>query len=342
MDAQHKHSDSQTSEAILDRASLHELLGVVGRQYRIIAVGTALILMLALLILSLLKDRYTAVALIVVDESEAQMVEIDGAVTTKAASDNRVNTEVEVLKSSVVTLGAIEKLKLWNDAEFGINARSWLESLIGFKARSQNQTPASTVGQLGDVEQALLVRNVAHSIHVSQRGLTSVISIEATSLDAAKSAQLANAIAESYFEVQTASRTRSAQHAAEILRLRVNELADTIYKDNQQIDRFRVTHGIDQHRSALTQLGNAVDYYRLRRDAETNRKLYDSYVARLGEVQQTIGLTFLSSRLIAPAMTPYEPSFPPTVLVLLLAGVLGLGLGISAAILRDHFSTSSR
>jgi capsular exopolysaccharide synthesis family protein len=290
------------------------------------------------------------------------------------------------------------------------------------------------------------VENVSDALGIWQRGLTNVISIEATSIEPNKAARLTNAVADSYFEVQTEARTSSAKRAAKFLQGRVNELADAIRRDNQRIDEFLRKHGnliddsstdlsqtridldsliqrqyegeiqlskleqfradrnpehlagaqlsaelqqlvdernpafdsanaanssiideqlhqavtkeIDTLRSTissnnrrLVEIGKsisaslnrakipqsiAVDYYRLQRDAETNRKLYDSYVARLGEVQQQIGLAVSNSRLIASAITPHKPSFPPTGLIISLGIVLGLGLGIGAAILREH------
>lgn len=81
----------------------------------------------------------------------------------------------------------------------------------------------------------------------------------------------------------------------------------------------------------------AVQLYRLQRDAETSKTLLDNYMARLGEVEQRVGLDLSNSRLVAAAMVPDKSSFPPRLLFLAASALLALGLGASAALARDHF-----
>lgn len=80
----------------------------------------------------------------------------------------------------------------------------------------------------------------------------------------------------------------------------------------------------------------AVDLYRLRQESDNQRKLYESYSQRLGEVQQKINLAIPNSRIVSPAIVPHDPSFPPSRLLLALASILGIGLGGGAAMVREH------
>jgi polysaccharide biosynthesis transport protein len=400
--------------AVFEDTWITQILSAVMR-HRLIVVGvTALMVTCAILAVFFLPRQYTADALILVDESESQLV---GMTTTSS-----VDTEVEILNSSSVTLGAVQRLGLWNDSEFGIES-GILSRLTRYFFRS-DRAPESinSLDQLPSTARSELVKNVSDKLRIFQRGLTSTITVRATSSDPAKATRLANAIAGSYFELQAAARARSATRAADFLRMRVNELADEIRLDNGRLDQFLATHGgnlslepnssrgstegaqgmlrrhvedgtrvhsslnqVPLDRSDVTtdllarenegtaeskkgaseqlqssdggtdgvppkyvggQFGDAfaeslpksvaTDYYRLQRNAETNRKLYDSYVARLSDVQQKIGLALPSSRLVAPAITPHEPSFPPTALILFLGITLGLGTGICLALFREY------
>jgi capsular exopolysaccharide synthesis family protein len=142
----------------------------------------------------------------------------------------------------------------------------------------------------------------------------------------------------------------------------VNELANAIVEGNRRLDEFISTHAseistaevraelgrlrsqtmtsVPESRTAADQAGLpqniAVGLYRLQRDIETNRKLYDSYVARLGEVQQQANLAMPNSRLMSAAIAPHKPSFPPKRIILGLGIVLGLMFGVGAAMLREH------
>jgi polysaccharide biosynthesis transport protein len=80
----------------------------------------------------------------------------------------------------------------------------------------------------------------------------------------------------------------------------------------------------------------AVDLYRLQRKSENSRALYESYTTRLGAVQQQIGLALPSARVVAPAITPADASYPPRFAILVLGAVAAFGFGVAAALLRDH------
>jgi polysaccharide biosynthesis transport protein len=426
---------------ILPGMELRQFIGVFSRQYKAILSTLAVVIGLAVLALSLLDDRYTASAMLVVDESESKMVGIDALLSAGATLNNPVDTEVEILKSSSVALGTIEKLHLWDDDEFGLDGSLWgkLSSIVSKPSDRKTVETTPSIMQLADDQRAELVESLIDSLKISRRGLTNVISIDATSKSAKKAARIANAVAESYFDVQIEARAKSAQRAAEFLRARVNELATAIREDNQHIDQFLLERsdqiGTPDTRAQLVQLRNeitsitreqnakatdilrwqdfqndlnpdhisefanaatirrlaaeaplvketaaqleelvtreisnlrqqvasndnrmatvsqqmrdligqqtlpqavAVDLYKLQRNAETNRKLYDSYVSRLGEVQQSISLAIPNSRIMAPAIVPHQPSFPPTMIILGLTGLLGLGLGGGAALLRER------
>jgi capsular exopolysaccharide synthesis family protein len=446
----------ERAAGVLAGMEVRQLLGIVTRQYKTIALIFLLVMGSAFLTLGLLEDRYSASAMLVVDESESQLVGMDALFSAGATLNNRVDTEVEVLKSSSVALRAIEKLKLWSDEEFGMLASLGDKIRLFFGGTNGHENlGAATIEELTDDQRAELVDKLSDGLKVSRRGLTSVISIDATSLSASKAARIANAIAESYFDVQIEARAKSAQRAADFLRARVNELAGAIREDNQRIDQFILEHseeiGTPQARAELARLREemakvlgeqsakaaqlakleqflkdmnpthladtgiatelqrlanerseflnpatvksgitdprqseemtarlrelagkeidlrskelstfdnhaatvgqkvrdlisqqtlpqsmTVDLYRLQRDAETNRKLYDSYVARLGEVQQKISLALPNSRIMAPAIVPHEPSFPPTGIILALAGLTAIAFGAGAALLREH------
>ncbi len=440
----------------LSGLDLRAIIGIVARQWRLILAVILLVFALTLGLLSQLQYRYTAEALLSIDERESQLVGLEDAIGAGVTLNNRVDTEVEILGSSSVALGAIDQLALWRDDEFGFSSLSRLDKLkaiIGYKAPEITTPTASRVSELPADLQAQLVDKLAKAVKITRRGLTSVISIKSTSLEPDKSALIANTMAESYLDVQIDAKALTAQRAANFLSGRVDELAKKIQDVDARIENFIVAqsdvigtaearselsrmrdeikslaasqasfslelaqlHGIEtnpasasptsvsaelralaESRAALVQLTAAtappdleaqlqavdtklrsaaslrtatirdelsksdkqkedirkqlqelfgrqeipsevaVNLYRLQRDAESSRKLYDSYSTRLGEVQQQVSLALPNSRIVAPAIVPHDPSFPPSRLILAIAGVLGLGLGSAAGITREH------
>jgi|GEM_PF-403146 len=75
----------------------------------------------------------------------------------------------------------------------------------------------------------------------------------------------------------------------------------------------------------------------LQREADANRTLYESFLARYKETSAHETLDMPDSRLVSKAEIPVSPSFPKTFLVLAAALAGGLGLGCGLAIAVDYF-----
>lgn len=74
----------------------------------------------------------------------------------------------------------------------------------------------------------------------------------------------------------------------------------------------------------------------LERQAQSNRLVYDTLLTRFKEAEQQTSLQTAKSRVIAPALKPGTPRYPPTQRFLILALLGGLGLGIGVAFLLEY------
>jgi polysaccharide biosynthesis transport protein len=440
----------------MSHLELRNLLGMLVRQWRLIASIFALVLLIALAILSQLSYRFTAEGLLTIDERESQLVGQTDSPPSSGTLNNRVDSEVEILGSTSVALGVIDNLALWRDPEFGFTGLSRfdkLKALLGAVVPDNNLNAIVRLSELPADQQATLVNKLQTAIRVERRGLTSVISIKATSKDKTKSALLANAVANSYLEVQINAKSKTAQSAVDFLSRRVDELAKNLQEVNAKTENFILTQtdsvGTPEARAEMMRIRDqitsvsaaqasfsttlnqlkaiandpnsispesvpaelramaeqraaaakktlaeasnpdlqgqlkaldqrlidmatvrlsdlqgqlaaqdkqkgdlrkqlqdifssqqipnevAVNLYRLQREAEGSRKLYETFSSRLGDVQQQVGLALPNSRIVAPAIIPADASFPPSQWIMLLAGLVGLGLGIAAAIARE-------
>jgi len=77
----------------------------------------------------------------------------------------------------------------------------------------------------------------------------------------------------------------------------------------------------------------------LQREASANQEVYQSFLVRAKQTAEQENIVTHNARVIADAAVPGSPSFPPRLPLLAAAGVLGLFIGILAAILRDVTST---
>jgi succinoglycan biosynthesis transport protein ExoP len=94
---------------------------------------------------------------------------------------------------------------------------------------------------------------------------------------------------------------------------------------------------LDQLQGVSSDAGPAqVRLRELQREAEANRTIYESFLARYKETSARESLEMPDSRIVTRAETPVSPAFPKKLLILGLALLLGAGLGCVLALLFDY------
>ena len=131
------------------------------------------------------------------------------------------------------------------------------------------------------------------------------------------------------------------------------QLRDTQRLINEEIQRIlqSTQHDYDVARSREASLQQSFDQLQgvssssgqaqvrlreLQREAEANRTLYESYLARYKETTAQESLDMPDSHVVTKASIPIAPSWPKTWLILGLALTLGLGMGCVLAFLTDY------
>jgi capsular exopolysaccharide synthesis family protein len=84
----------------------------------------------------------------------------------------------------------------------------------------------------------------------------------------------------------------------------------------------------------------SIQYNILRREVDTNQKMYEGLLERLKQTSVTSGMELEGFRIIEPATPSSRPDTPRVMWNLSLAGVLGLALGICLVFVRHYWDTS--
>jgi polysaccharide biosynthesis transport protein len=87
---------------------------------------------------------------------------------------------------------------------------------------------------------------------------------------------------------------------------------------------------------------SAIEYTVLKRDAETNRQLYQNLLQRLKEAGVSAGLRSSNIRVVDIARIPTQPISPNVRRSLVLGFLLGLGLAIGLALVLENFDNTVR
>lgn len=325
------------------------ILGLLRRRLRLI-VTFVVIVGLAGIATVVLTPLFTASTLILVDTSRKNLLDPDMQGASAASDNARVDSEVEILRSDTVFLDVIASLGLVSDPEFGVSL-SLRDRVLAFLHLGDGQLPS------GEVALQSVLGKLKSATTVQRRGLTYLISVQVRSEDPVRAARLANAIAEAYIEDQLRSKIEGVLAAGQILQARVEQARANIFDVEQRLDAFIAGNpgqpvditGPDQAadgarrqmRPDLLASGLPLDVLtglsELQQAADLARSQYQTLLARSGELEMQAELQLSDSRIVSRAMPPAEASFPDTQLILLLAGMGGLGLGFGLAFVYENF-----
>lgn len=429
------------------------ILGLLRRRMLLIASTTVLVLGGAAAVAFTLTPVFTASTLVLVDPSRKNVLEDTGMTGASSGADNaRIDSEVELARSNNVLLKVLERERLVQDSEFGVS--------VGVIARIMSflgmPTPDLPTGQEA-LNQSL--NKLRAAVSVQRRGLTYLISLQATSTDPAKAAAIANALAEVYIEDQLSSKISSAVASLQVIQGRLEQARtgivtsenaydqfiadniDAIARDSGRTDLAGLQNQIatlDAARMQSTSLANTVQVaissndintivanlqsdaldaleqqrvrlqrdlasqgnsaaevdlrgelarieqsildaarsevsslqaevqnvadqtaslrqslrsevissglsadslaqiFELQQNAELARRQYQTLLSRAQDLEAQADLQLADSRIVSKALPPNEPSFPNKRLILILAGLAGLGLGVGLAFLYEN------
>ena len=138
------------------------------------------------------------------------------------------------------------------------------------------------------------------------------------------------------------------------LQAQLKELDDNLDKQKQSIvngleSDYRearqreglLTEELDQQKAEVNTMSEKlVEYNILKREAETNKALYDGLQTKLKEASINAGLKSSNIRVVDPAMIPSYPSRPAKARNVALAFLVGLVGGIGLALMREYMDNT--
>jgi uncharacterized protein involved in exopolysaccharide biosynthesis len=216
--------------AVID---FRELATVLGRQRKWIVGITAACVMAALLVALLMAPRFVSQVRILVDPRGLQILPNDlspGAASGEAAFAI-LDSQVQLITSTEVLRQVITKLKLADDAEFNASALPTLGET--------SDTPSDL-----DPRTWTTLRNLRKRIDVRRPDRTFVIDVSVRTSAAEKSRRIADAIAQSYLDVQAQAQAEMATRTATALESRIGELRQRLADAEKTAESYRTANNL--------------------------------------------------------------------------------------------------
>ena len=223
------------AEGILGQAvseNIDRVTGFLRRQFPIFMVIVACCLALGLVYLLTTPPSYTSHAMLQIDASKLRVLQQQQVPVAELPGDStQVETQLEILKSEKIGLSVIKQLKLADDPEFkgsGAGLLSRLGDLLG-----KIEHPVET-----DATRTALASFLAKRSVKRVKG-TYIFDIGFTSLHAARSAAIANAIADAYIVDQLDAKYQATKRASAWLQDRIKELRQQVSDADRAVLEYK-------------------------------------------------------------------------------------------------------
>lgn len=206
------------------------------------------------------KPAYDATAELMLATTAPTGVSADPRATPTQPDNGYVDSQVQILQSPALVGRLVDRLNLTGDPEWG----------------GRGNAPD---------RRAHVIAAVANAIHPRRQPGTYIVDVRVTSQDPVKSARMANALVDLYFQSRAESRAQAAQRSAAWMSGRLTQLAQEVEQREAAVESFRSAHGL------LTAQGVTLTEAQVR-DAEASlmqaRMDQAERAARAAQVQRTI------------------------------------------------------
>ena len=224
-------------------------VGMLRRRKLSIAIFVLVTVALSIAYSMTTRPLFTAETTVYIDLRNGQVLS-DAQATLPATevglSTANVDSQVQIIKSEDVALKVIKQLGLQNQEEF-LRPNSQIVALIQQGLASVRD--ALHMGtQLPDIVQdgvpRFVVEDFSKRLVVKRVDETFVLSISFMSEDRQRSADIANAVANTYLNEQLDARFTSVKRASQWLEDRVSELRKEVATADEAVQTFKRQHGI--------------------------------------------------------------------------------------------------
>jgi polysaccharide biosynthesis transport protein len=219
---------------------LLQIRDFLGRQWRLIALATALALVPGVWYLAVVPSRYTAQLDMVIDTKRVTWSESGLSTENRIVEDASVESEIEAAQAESVILSVIRRLHLLEDAEFIGTDTGLMQRFLPFL----KLTPTVALERSNEQLTREAVKRLKRNLEVTRLGHSYIEQIAVTSLDPDKAANIANAFADAYVEDQLRAKFEATQRASLWLEQRIGELRQQASDAYGEVQDYKSKNGI--------------------------------------------------------------------------------------------------
>jgi uncharacterized protein involved in exopolysaccharide biosynthesis/Mrp family chromosome partitioning ATPase len=195
-----------------------------------------------------LPTVYASSAVVMLDPRKNNITDLTAVLSPLGNDPAAVQNQIQIITSRDLAGTVVDRLKLTDDPEFNpalarpsmvhlagemlalLNPRNWMEG----------DMPAAS-----GLERDRVIESFQQHVGADAQGLSTAITITATSHDAAKAAQIANTVADAYVKSQIATKVSATNATTGWLNSRLQDLAQQLEAQEEAIQRYKAEHDLN-------------------------------------------------------------------------------------------------
>ncbi len=210
-----------------------------------VALGTILC---ALAVAIMLPTLYASSSVVMLDPRKNSITDLSAVISPQASDPAAVQNQIQILTSRDLASVVVDQLKLADDPEFNpVLAQPSLVELLGEMISLlnpgnwfENITPVTSL-----LSRERVIDTFQRHVAADSEGLSTSITITATSRDAAKAALIANTMANAYVTSQVADKIGTTNATTGWLNKRLQDLAQQLQIQQEAVQRYKAEHDLN-------------------------------------------------------------------------------------------------
>jgi polysaccharide biosynthesis transport protein len=234
---------------------LRGVLNFLWRQWKFIASVLGVSMLVAVVWLAREVPRYTATTLVLLDPRKEKVAGTDSLISDIGLDLPIIESQMSIVKSTVFMRRVVERERLVSDPEFGTGSpqtASMLDTVRTAITGESRGPPSAKEIQAIPPQLMNSIEALKGATSISRVGQGYVLAVSVTSLDPARAARLANAVADAYVLDKLDARLEAAQRASGWLSDRLADLRKQLRESEEAVGQFRSEHGLVQAGGSIT------------------------------------------------------------------------------------------
>ena len=265
-----------------DGPSLSDILAGLRARLGLIASVTAVVVALAVVVVTLLPTRYTSSSVVMLDPRKNTIADLSAVLSALPTDPASIQNQIQILQSRDLAAEVIAKLGLYDDPEFNPALQTSVGGVLVSALNPRNWFADRDIATAIDpaVQKDAIIDNFLGHLWAESLGLSTTITLSFSSRDAKKAALIADTVTQTYVGDLVEAKLRASDATSAWLTQRIRDLGSQVQAQEAAALTYRAQHNLDSSAGGTSLIEAALggingQIVQARADLSAKQAIYD-------------------------------------------------------------------